>query len=256
MADADSGPSGGLAKSDGGSILPAAGGAVNGISPSATTKTKTGKPGDGAAGDIVGGPLMTVVVRNEFYRDGFRNLIKIAIVEAAIIVALIITFIAYIDTVRSQNHYFATTADGRIMPMTPLEIAGNMNDSALISWAAQAASEVMTFGFNDYQRRLQYSARFFTQPGWAYFTEALQKSRTIESITALQQVVSAEPSSAPIILRQGPYLGKYHWQVKLPLKVSYQSGTESRVDYPEVTLVITRVSELENPSGVAIEQWV
>jgi len=46
------------------------------------------------------GPLMTVVVRNEFYRDGFRNVLKIAIAEAIIIVALISTFIAYINAAR------------------------------------------------------------------------------------------------------------------------------------------------------------
>ena len=37
----------------------------------------------------VGGPLVSVVTRNEFYRDGFRNLIKIVILEGIIIIGLI-----------------------------------------------------------------------------------------------------------------------------------------------------------------------
>jgi intracellular multiplication protein IcmL len=251
MADAASGSSGELLKTDGG-LSPAT---AKGTSPAAATKAKAGGRATDAPGDVVGGPLMTVVVRNEFYRDGFRNLIKIAIVEAAIIVALIITFIAYIDTVKAQDHYFATTQDGRIMNITPLEYP-NMGTSALLSWAAQSASEVMTFGFHDYQRRLQYSVRHFTRHGWETFAAALQKSRIIESITALQQVVSAEPRSAPIILQETVSNGKYRWVVKLPLKVTYQSGAESRIDNPDVTLVIDRVPQLENPNGVGIEQWI
>jgi intracellular multiplication protein IcmL len=222
----------------------------------AASKTKGGKPAENSgANDLVGGPLMTVVVRNEFYRDGFRNLIKIAIAEAAIIVALIITFIAYIDTTRTQDHYFATTADGRIMPMVPLE-QESMPQSALLSWAAQAASDTMTFGFHDYERRLQSSAHYFTREGWTTFDAALNTSRVIESVTALNEVLTAEPRSAPIPLKHGVLGGKYYWVVKVPLKVTYMSGTESHIETPDVTLVIYRVSELENPKGVGIQQWI
>jgi len=235
-----------------GSNLPAG----NDSKGAAASKTKGGKPGDNSgANDLVGGPLMTVVVRNEFYRDGFRNLIKIAIAEAAIIVALIITFIAYIDTTRTQDHYFATTADGRIMPMLPLEQA-NMTDSALLTWASQAASDTMTFGFHDYERRLQSSARYFTRDGWATFDSALQSSRVIESVTALNEVLTAEARSAPIPLKHGVLNGKFFWVVKVPLKVTYLSGTESHIETPDVTLLIFRVSELENPKGVGIQQWI
>jgi intracellular multiplication protein IcmL len=243
MADAGNVPSGEPLKSDGGASS-AAGGAVKGA--------KSSKAG---ANDIVGGPLMTVVMRNEFYRNNFRNLTRIVIVEAAIIVMLIITFISYINIVKSQDHYFATTADGRIMNLMPNEYA-NMSPSALLSWSAQTASEVMTFGFHDYQRRVEYSSRHFTKHGWETFSDALKKSRIIESITALQQVVSAEPRSAPILVAESIVNGKYRWKVKLPLKVIYQSGSESRVDNPDVTMVIDRVSQLENPDGVGIEQWI
>jgi len=249
MADADNGPLNGTAKSDGAGLAPA----ISGASASAA-KAKAGKPADPGAENVVGAPLMTVVVRNEFYRDGFRNLIKIAIVEAVIIVALIITFIAYIDTVKPQDHYFATTADGRIMELKSTEDP-YMSESALLTWATEAATETMSFGFHDYQRRLQTSSKHFTQRGWETFATALTKNRVIETVQALQQVVSAEPRSAPYIVQKGVFDGKYRWIVKLPLKVTYRAGTGSRVDNPDVTLVIDRVDQLENSDGVAIEQW-
>jgi intracellular multiplication protein IcmL len=208
-----------------------------------------------ATSAAVMGPLAAVVVRNEFYRDGFRNMLRIAIAESVIIVALILTFIVYINASKPQDHYFATTADGRIMQLVPLNLP-NMGTSALVSWAAQASTEVMTFGFHDYQRRMQQSSRHFTRHGWENFTNALQKSRIIESIENSKQVVTAQPSSAPILIQEGVFNGKYRWVVDLPLTVTYQAGAASRTDSLMIRLVIDRVPSLENPNGVGIEQWI
>ena len=94
-----------------------------------------------------------------------------------------------------ENRYFATTEDGRLIPMISLN-QPNLSNPALMSWVAQAATEVMTFGFNDYRRRLQESSRFFTRKGWESFTQALQEARIIESIQANTQVITAAPRAA------------------------------------------------------------
>jgi intracellular multiplication protein IcmL len=217
--------------------------------------SKAGAGGEGSPEMPPTGPLVTVITRNEFYRDGFRNMIRIAILEAFIILGLILAMIVHVKTSQPVDRYFATTADGRIMQLIPLD-KESISQSALMSWVAQAASETMTFGYHDYQRRLQQSSRHFTRRGWESFTTALQKSRIIESITATQQVVTAEPRSAPILKQRGVFNGKYRWIVDLPLRVSYRAGTMSRTDSLNVTLVIERVPSLENPNGVGIEQWI
>ena len=78
----------------------------------------------------------------------------------------------------------------------------------------------------------------------------------IESVQALQQVVSAEPRRAPVIMQELVSGGKYRWIVKVPLKLTYWSSMESHVDNIDVALVIDRDSWLENPSGVVIERWI
>lgn len=201
------------------------------------------------------GPLVAVVTRNEFYRDGFRNMIRIVILQTVIIVGLILSLIVYMTTAKPADRYFATTADGRLMQLVPLDRA-NMNTSALMSWATQAVTETMTFGYHDYQRRLQQSSRYFTRRGWESFAGALQRAKIIDSITANQQVVTAEPRSAPILENQGVLNGKYRWLLSLPLRVTYRAGTQQRVDNLNVKLLIERVPSLENPSGVGIEQWI
>lgn len=215
-------------------------------SPKTSEKPKAGAPP---------GALETVVTRNLFYRDGYRNLIRIAILEGVAIVGLIFALAITIAVSRPEDRFFATTADGRLIRMVPLN-EPNMNDAALISWAARASSDVMTFGFHDYQRRLQESSSYFTRRGWQSFTEALDRSRVMEGVEKAQQVVTSAPKSAPVIVQQGLIDGIYRWVVELPLIVTYQSGTSQQSDTINVQLVIVRVSTLDSASGVGIQQWV
>ena len=97
--------------------------------------------------------LGTVVVRNEFYRDGYRSLIKMALIQSIIILGLIGVMFYVVKINQPQNLYFATTEDGRLMPMVPLS-QPNLSTPALMSWVAQATTEVMTFGFNDTQQSI------------------------------------------------------------------------------------------------------
>jgi intracellular multiplication protein IcmL len=205
--------------------------------------------------ESLGGPLTSVVTRNEFYRDGFRNMMRLAVIEGVVIITLILALIVYMTTAKPNDRYFATTADGRIMQLVPLD-RPNMNVSALMSWVAQAVSETMTFGYHDYQRRLQQASRHFTRRGWESFATALQRAKIIDSVTATQQVVTAEPRSASILENQGVINGKYRWIIRLPIRVTYRSGAQSRTDDLTVTLVVDRVPSLENPAGVGIEQWI
>ena len=201
------------------------------------------------------GPLEAVVTRNLYYRDGYRNIVRIAVLEGLTIVALVIALAITIAVSRPQDRFFATTADGRLIRMVPLD-EPNMNDAAIVSWSARAASDIMTFGFHDYQRRLQESSTYFTRRGWQSFTEALDRSRVMEGVQKTQQVVTAAPKSAPVIVQQGLIDGIYRWIVELPLIVTYQSGTAQQSDTLNVQLVIVRVSTLDSPSGVGIQQWI
>lgn len=201
------------------------------------------------------GPLVTIVTRNEFYRDGFRNLIKIAALQGIVIIGLILTLIVYINNNVSQDRYFATTADGRIMQLQPLD-RPNLDTPALMSWVATAAAEVMTFTYTDYQKRLQQASRHFTKIGWETFTTAMQKSRILDSVQAQAQLVSAQPKSAPVLMSEGILGGKYRWVIQMPLQVTYRNGANTRSDTLQLNLVVERVPSLENPYGVGIAQWI
>lgn len=218
-------------------------------------------PGDGVSGppdhlsieDIRG--LGSVSVRNQFYKDGYRALLKLILLQGIVIFFLIIAIIFVIQTNQPKNRYFATTEDGRLVPMVSLD-QPNLSSPALMSWVAQSATEVMTFGFNDYRRRLQEASRNFTRRGWESFTQALDRSRIIEMVEANQQVLTAAPQGAPILQSEGLINGRYQWTVQVPMIVTYQSGAKTRTDHLLVTVVVVRTPRLESPNGVGIEQWI
>lgn len=212
--------------------------------------------GNGANRPETTAPLGNVVIRNQFYRDGYRTLVRIALIQGMAIVALILTFVIFLNIYTPERTYFATTEDGRVVPMVPLSQA-NLSKPALLSWAAQASSETMTFGFHDYRRRLQESSRHFTRRGWGSFTKALQDSGRIETITSNRQVVSATPRAAPTILAEGLMPnGVYRWEVEMPMLLTYELGQSRKSEPMNVRLVIVRVPKLESANGVGIDQWV
>lgn len=222
--------------------------------PVAGRKPAAPAPAAGPEGNPVRG-LGAVMLRNDFYRDGYRTMQKIAVLQAFVIIGLIAAIFFVIHVNQPENRYFATTEDGRLVPMVALN-EPNLSTPALMSWVAQASTEVMTFGFHDYRRRLQESSRNFTEIGWLSFTTALERSRIIEMVEANQQVVTAAPRSAPILVQEGVVNQRYQWTVELPLTVTYQAGSKTRSDNLLVRIVVVRVPKLESPNGVGIEQWI
>lgn len=204
---------------------------------------------------VTSSALNAVVTRNSFYRDGYRSLVRITMMQTVAIVGLILALVFFMGFTEPRNQYFATTEDGRLVPMIALS-EPNLSHPALVSWAAQAATEVMTFGFHDYRTRLQESSRHFTRDGWQSFTRALQDSGVIEAVNKNRQVVTATPRSAPIIRSEGIKDGRYQWEIEIPMLINFQLGASSRTNSQIVRLIVVRVPRLESPSGIGIQQWV
>lgn len=199
--------------------------------------------------------LGRVVARNEFYRDGYRMALRVAVIQTFIIFGLIGAMFFIISVHQPENRYFATTEDGRLIPMVPLS-EPNLSTPALLAWTAQAASETMSFSFSNYRRNLQQASRYFTKDGWDSFSLALQQSQIIKSVEENNQEVSAVPRGAPVLKFEGVVNGQYQWQVQIPMILTYVSGSKSRSENLLITIVVVRVPRLESPNGVGIAQWI
>ena len=198
--------------------------------------------------------LTAVALRNNFYRDGQRKMILILVISLAANLALGWLLI-YIITHPPAPKYFATSINGRIVPMFPMD-EPNQSDSAVLQWANMAAIAAYTYNFVNYRTELQASSGFFTAEGWDQFLTALQQSNNLDAVKAKKLIVSAVATRAPIILQKGLLNGRWSWRIQMPLLVTYQSASEFSQQNNVVTMLVTRVPTLNSPRGIGIAQFV
>lgn len=205
------------------------------------------------------GALELVVLRNNFYRDNYRRLMLVCL--GLILLTGALTYWGlYERTHKPLPQYFATTYDGKLIPLIPLSEPG-LSTNALLQWASEAAQACYTFNFVNFRKALQDIRIYFTKSGYQYFLKALKDSNNLDAVINKQMVVSATPTGAPVILKKGIYndgstAGVYTWTVEIPMELEYRSANDRFRQKIVLTMIITRVSTLESPQGVGIASFV
>jgi intracellular multiplication protein IcmL len=200
--------------------------------------------------------IATVLNRNAFYRDGYRLLLRISLIQVVVIVILISSIVGLSLTAKTRQIYFATTADGRIINIVPLN-EPYLTPAQVIAWAASTAQSVMRFGYYDYRDRLQAVSADFTSTGWSSFNKALKDANFLDAIQARKLVVTMDINGAPEIQSAGVRSnGVYTWFVQFPVTIKFDGDAPPQPISTTLRLQIVRVSTLQNPDGISIEQWV
>jgi intracellular multiplication protein IcmL len=199
--------------------------------------------------------IATILNRNAFYRDGYRLLLRISMIQLVVIAVLAVCIASLIFTVHTQKVYFATTSDGRIISVVPLN-EPYRTDAEVVTWAARTARGVMSFDYKDYNDHLQQSMNNFTDAGWQSFSKALKESSIIEAVTARKLVVSLDVMQAPEIDKAGVVNGVYTWHMKLPVTIKFDGAEPPQPMSMQLILTIQRISTLVDPSGISIQQMV
>lgn len=200
-----------------------------------------------------GDALKLVYLRNNFYRDNYRRVVLILLLMVVLNFALI-GVVAYQVTHPRPPEYFATTADGKIMPLIPLS-KPMVSQAALLQWANQVVVSVYNYSFVNWRKQLQDAAGNFTSVGWKNFQDALKDSRNLETVISRKLVVTAVATGAPVITNEGVINGRYAWKVNIPLLVTYQSASTTFQQPVVVTMLITRVPVFNNPKGIAVASF-
>jgi intracellular multiplication protein IcmL len=192
--------------------------------------------------------------KNDYYRKASRTMMLIVRIEAWMVFVIGITLTIYLNTRQDQDHYYAETADLKIMPMVSLHLP-NMGRMAISDWAAMAAAQIMTFGFNDVDARFALSQKYFTPDGWETFRKAVIQSKLVEQVLATQQIVTSVPKEPPVLKQEGLINGKDGWAFDVPLLVTFRAGSEKLSRPKMVHMVIQKMPTRENPNGVGIDHW-
>lgn len=202
----------------------------------------------------------TAVIRgatsNEDYRDGFRNLSLIVNLMCIIIFCLVVVNLYFVTSYKPQDSYFAETVeDARKIPLAGLPYP-NVNQAALLTWATDAATSSLTFGFHDYEERLGAIRPFFTQVGWADFRTAMTKSKIIENAVSKRQLYTAIPRAPATVIYQGLDKGKFVWVVEVQLLITIRSGGVTKSEPQNIRMMVVRAPTNELAAGIGIELWL
>lgn len=195
-----------------------------------------------------------VFLRNEFYRLRQRKIVGIFSISLLTGCFLLFTLI-YLLMHPPAPKYIPVTLSGQVMPIFPLNQASQA-DADILEWATETAVAAFTYSFVDYREELQASSGFFTAGGWTQFLNALQSSNNLDAITAKSMVVSAQVINPPTLLKKGVLNNLFTWRVEVPILVTYQNDTQFTQQYNMVIMQIVRVSSLNAPKGIGIEQLV
>ena len=151
--------------------------------------------------------------------------------------------------------YFATTSDGRVIPMTPLS-EPLRSSRWLLSWASRTAVDALTMDFVNWKRTFARIRGRFSPQAYADFYRAFDAGGMKTLILDRQMVVSAVPEDAPVIVATGVIGGRRAWKIQIPMTVSYSNGAGTTPKHYVVTMMVTRVPPTINPGGVAVTQFV
>lgn len=108
------------------------------------------------------GQIETILMRADVYRTAYR---RMSIIALALLVVAVIAVLAAVSLAltRPEPRYFATTADGRIQPLIPLD-QPHLSAAEIATYAAEAVTRSFTYSFATYQQDFQDAQQYFTKP--------------------------------------------------------------------------------------------
>ncbi len=210
-----------------------------------------GKPAPEENPDTASAFKAPLMLRTNFYRDNYRRLIYFCLLLSFGIIGLI-GWIAYERTHKPAVTYFATTSQGKLTKLTPMN-QPNLTTAALTKWVTRAVTTSYNFNFGNYDVALRDAKIFFTEAGYQHFMNALSASKTLDTVKEKNLVVFAIAPQPAVVIKEGPTAdGIYAWQVQLPLLLTYQSASDQIKQNVMLTILVARRPTIESPEGIGI----
>lgn len=197
-----------------------------------------------------------ILERNRFYYENYR-LLGVSIFLMIFLVFGLAGFALYQHFTPPPPVYFATTPDGRPIPIIPLDEKLHPADFVL-EWAKKAVVATYSLDFVSYRQSLQQAEVYFTWQGHMDFMEAYRVSNNLEAIRVRKQVVSAEIRGPGQVTTEGLDADNiYTWALTIPVTFIYQNSEGEVIrQLGRTVLKVQRDSLLRHPEGLAIAQLV
>lgn len=192
------------------------------------------------------------------YAEKRKNLIRLIQRQGYAIFALLLLVIAILPFVHPINNYYTRVPGTEVQPETLVALdEPNTTDQAVLSWAATAITEIMTFGFGDIDERIVSQEDRFTPEGWDSFVKVLREQKMRSEFKMRQLVLTTVPADLPVIAAKGiDEDGDYTWVVEMPVVMTYTTNNNVSSDKREIVrLTIARIAAKGDKPGIGIKMW-
>lgn len=198
--------------------------------------------------------LVTVLSRNEFYRDAYRRVVFALVILFFVDCGLALAIVyKYFNPPEPQ--YFATTPEGLMIQIHSLSDP-TVTDDYVTQWTANAVRQAFSTDYIHWQKQLQDASANFTPAGWRYFLNALKASNNLDTLTNLKMVSGAQLTAAPQITAKMVINGQYAWKIQMPILITYTDGKQN-INMPwNVTLIVVRMPVSDYPQRIAINNFL
>lgn len=179
-----------------------------------------------------------------------------AVIWESVVILILIAVVAFFIVDRPKPVYFASTPDLRVAQLAPMSVP-LVTDDNITQWANNAVIHSLSIDFVHWQDVLASSRKFYTKKSFDLLIASMKSSGLLKKVVDEKLDLSVVSDTAPIITNEGVLAGVYSWQVKFPVKVTYEGssgplGTQTL----KVTMIIQRADTRVHPSGVVIQQIV
>lgn len=196
--------------------------------------------------------ILTSEKRLQAVVKSHHTLIKISLIFGFVSLLTIVMLFIVVVRHKSHNRYFATTSNGRIFQLTPLN-EPLLSLQAVEDFAARAISNTFTFDYANYRKQITANINSFTPKAFAEIKTNLESSNGIVTQAIKHSwVVTTNVMAAPTVPMQGKYGNRYAWRLIFPLKMTFQSETSINASRYTADIVVERINQKDNPQGVAI----
>lgn len=190
---------------------------------------------------------------------GTTSIVRLRLIvvgQTLVLILLAVMLAASLEQKNDNGVYAATDTAGKARYLSPL-LTPTYTQQAVLSWAGAQATSIMNFGFHNINERLQQNRDQFTDRGWLAFATAVDKSQLMQKVVSREQVVTAAPVGAPVIvhMEERPDQTK-SWIIQLPIMVTVLSGKQTEATRRILTLEVVTVPPTHNLTGLGINNWI
>jgi len=199
--------------------------------------------------------ILTSEKRLEVVVKSHTTLVKISLALALITLLTVISLCVVVIKLSPKNHYFASTSDGRIVQLTPLN-EPLLSLQAVEDFAGRAISNTFTFDYANYKTQITQNITSFTPDAFSQIKSNLESSQGIVTEAVKNSwAVTTNVMAAPSVPMQGKMPdGQYGWRLIFPVRITFQSETNVRTARYTADVVVVRESQKDNPKGIAISK--